>query len=44
MNFPNPPVPGPHSPWHRRYARLAALDMICTAVTGWIFYYLAFVA
>lgn len=43
-NFPNPPVPGPHSAWHRRYAMLAAIDMLCTAVTGWVFYYLAFVA
>jgi hypothetical protein len=43
-NFPSPPAPGPHSAWHVRYARLAAYDMLCTAVTGWIFYWLAFVA
>ncbi len=43
-NFPNPPVPGPHSAWHVKWARLAAIDMTCTAVTGWVFYYLAFVA
>jgi len=43
-NFPSPPVPGPHSAWHKRWARLAALDMTCTAVTGWIFYWIAFVA
>lgn len=43
-NFPNPPEPGPHSASHRRFAWLAAIDMACTAVTGWIFYWLAFVA
>jgi putative membrane protein len=43
-NFPSPPEPGAHSAWHRRYAKLAAIDMVCTAVTGWIFYWLAFVA
>jgi len=43
-NFPSPPVPGPHSAWHLKWARIAALDMTCTAVTGWVFYYLAFVA
>jgi putative membrane protein len=42
--FPRPAAPSPHSAWHRRYARLAAIDMVCTAVTGWIFYWLAFVA
>lgn len=43
-NFPVPPVPGPHSAWHKRWAWMAAIDMSCTAVTGWVFYYLAFVA
>ena len=43
-NFPIPPQPGPHSTWHRRIGMLAALDMVCTAVTGWLFYWLAFVA
>jgi putative membrane protein len=42
--FPQPPQPNAHSYWHRRFAKLAALDMVCTAVTGWIFYWLAFVA
>jgi putative membrane protein len=42
--FPDPPVPAAHSPWHRRYGKLAAYDMLCTAITGWIFYWLAFVA
>ncbi len=41
--FPSPPVPGPHSKSHIFWARLAAIDMGLTAVTGWIFYTLAFV-
>jgi hypothetical protein len=43
-NFPNPPEPSSHSAWHRRFGTLAAIDMVCTAVTGWVFYWLAFVA
>jgi uncharacterized membrane protein YozB (DUF420 family) len=43
LNFPNPPAPGPHSRFHRRWARIAAIDMLLTACTGWTFYYLAFV-
>jgi putative membrane protein len=43
LNFPNPPQPGPHSRFHLRWARIAAIDMFITAVTGWTFYYLAFV-
>ncbi len=43
-NFPKPPVPSAHSPWHRLFGTAAAIDMACTGVTGWIFYYLAFVA
>ncbi len=42
--FPKPPVPCEYSPIHVRWARIAAIDMSLTAVTGWIFYYLAFVA
>jgi len=42
--FPSPPTPSPHSAWHRRFAMAAAVDMACTAVTGLIFYYIAFVA
>ncbi|MGD9724037.1 MAG: DUF420 domain-containing protein [Pirellulales bacterium] len=42
--FPVPVAPSAHSPWHRRVGMAAAIDMACTAVTGWIFYYLAFVA
>ncbi|HEX3725457.1 MAG TPA: DUF420 domain-containing protein [Pirellulales bacterium] len=43
-HFPNPPAPSPHSFWHRRWGYCAAIDLACTAVTGWIFYLLAFVA
>lgn len=43
-SFANPPAPGPHSAWHKRYGMLAAIDMAMTAITGWIFYWLAFVA
>jgi len=42
--FPSPPAPGAHGPRHRRFARLAAVDLLLTPVTGTIFYWLAFVA
>jgi len=42
--FPSPPVPGSHGRRHRLMARLAALDLVLTAVTGIGFYWLAFVA
>lgn len=42
--FPDPPEPGPHSPSHLRWGKIAAWDMVLTACTGWIFYWLAFVA
>ena len=42
--FDRPPRPGPHSRTHRFLARMAALDMVGTAVSGWLFYWLAFVA
>lgn len=41
--FPETPAPGEHSAFHRRWARLAAWDMLLTAVSGWGFYFLAFV-
>ena len=44
LRFPKPPSPGSHGPRHRRMARLAALDLLATAVTGLIFYWLAFVS
>ena len=42
--FPNPPRPCPYSRRHMFWARLAAIEMTMTAVTGWVFYWLAFVA
>ncbi|HXT59061.1 MAG TPA: DUF420 domain-containing protein [Pirellulales bacterium] len=42
--FPCPPAPNDHSPSHVFWAKLAAIDMLLTAVTGWAFYGLAFVA
>lgn len=42
--FPRPFAPNAYSPIHRRWARVAAIEMVLTAATGWIFYYLAFAA
>jgi putative membrane protein len=42
--FPSPPAPNAHGSRHRRMARLAAIDLVLTAVTGTLFYWLAFVA
>jgi len=41
-NFPSPPLPGKHSRLHVLLARIAAIDMLLTAITGWIFYWTAF--
>ena len=43
-NFPHPPAPASHSAWHLRWGKLAAIDMLLTALTGWLFYWMAFVA
>ncbi len=42
--FPKPPGPNEHSRQHRVVATLGAVGMFMTAVTGWIFYTLAFIA
>jgi hypothetical protein len=42
--FSRPPAPGPHSAAHARWGWLATIGMVLTAVTGWLFYWLAFVA
>ncbi|MFO0947844.1 MAG: DUF420 domain-containing protein [Planctomycetota bacterium] len=42
--IPSPPAPGPWSKAHKRLAIPAALTMYTTAITGWTFYYMAFVA
>jgi putative membrane protein len=43
-NFSRPPTPGAHSRWHSRWGMIAAVGMLLTALTGWVFYWLAFVA
>jgi putative membrane protein len=42
--FPSPPRPNEHSREHARWGKVAAIDMVLTTVTGWIFYWMAFVA
>lgn len=42
--FPKPPTPAEYSARHAFWGKLAAIDMTMTAVTGWVFYWLAFVA
>lgn len=41
--FGEPLHPGPHSRIHIPLAWTAAADMVLTAITGWVFYWLAFV-
>ncbi len=43
-NIPKPPGPSAYSERHQFWARIAAVDMALTAMTGWAFYWLAFVA
>jgi uncharacterized membrane protein YozB (DUF420 family) len=43
-HFSRPPAPGPHSAAHARWAWAASAGMLLTAITGWVFYWLAFVA
>lgn len=42
--FPNPPAPGQHSALHRRLGKISAWGLGLTSMTGWLFYYLAFIA
>ncbi len=41
--FPRPTRPSGYSMIHKKLGRMAALGMVATAATGWLFYYLAFV-
>lgn len=41
--FARTPQPGIYSSRHKRVARLAAVDMCCTTISGWVFYIMAFV-
>jgi hypothetical protein len=43
-NFQGPPGPNLHSRFHTRWGTVAALDMVLTTLSGWLFYWLAFVA
>jgi putative membrane protein len=43
-NFPTPARPNGFSGFHKKIAMTAAIGMYMTASTGWIFYYMAFVA
>ena len=43
-HFPRPTQPSAYSARHKKVARIAALDMLCTAISGWVFYFVAFVA
>ena len=43
-NFRGDPTPNEHSAVHRRWARIAMIDFVLTVVTGWIFWWMAFVA
>jgi putative membrane protein len=43
-HLPKPPAPNEYSASHRFWGWLAAADMVTTALTGWTFYWLAFVA
>lgn len=42
--FEKPPVPGDHSRSHKWWGWMAVIGMTGTAVTGWLFYWMAFVA
>ena len=43
-HFAWPPRPSAYGPRHKRVARVAALSMFITAITGWTFYWMAFVS
>jgi putative membrane protein len=42
--FPANPLPNAYSHAHKKLGWLAALEMTFTALTGWLFYWMAFVA
>lgn len=42
-NFPRRARPGKYSMIHKRLGRIAALMMVGTAASGWLFYFLAFI-
>ena len=42
--FPNPLQPAPHSSLHKKLGWASTIDITLTAVTGLVFYYVAFVS
>jgi putative membrane protein len=42
--MPVPPAPCPHSPLHRKLGWVSVIDLVLTAITGMLFYFLAFIA
>lgn len=42
--FPTPPSPSEHSSRHKILGRLSAIGLALTSLSGWIFYYVAFIA
>jgi uncharacterized membrane protein YozB (DUF420 family) len=42
-NFPVPPHPTDYSRSHRLWGRLAVIGLLGTAVSGWVFYWFAFI-
>ncbi len=42
--MPRPAAPGPGSVWHKRLGKATIVATCATAATGWVFFYLAFVA
>jgi len=43
-HIPSPPGPSTFSPKHRRLARYAVKGMVATGISGWVFYWMAFVS
>ncbi len=41
--FPNPPHPSAASRFHKPLAWISVVDLVCTSLTGLIFYYMAFI-
>lgn len=41
--LPKPPAPNAYSHSHKKWGRLSVLSMCLTAVSGWIFYTMAFI-
>lgn len=41
--YPSPPAPNAHSMSHKFWGKYAAMALLGTALTGWLFYWVAFV-